>query len=196
MARMIAFLTALDMPLLQYLYSIRTLPTTYFFIGVSEIGSTVTIIGLTFIVALYLTIKRRVIDALAFLFAVGGSEAIVFALKHSIERARPDTYYWPYIESGYSFPSGHATAAMAFYGFLAYYIYSGASSPTTRRVVIAIAGILIALIGFSRLYLGVHYLSDVLAGYAIGLGMVLVGIKIRSMIQSSRYQIPLLHSRR
>src|SRR5439155_17639183 len=81
--------------------------------------------------------------------------------------------------SGRSFPSGHATQAMAFWGMLA--ILLAARSARARMPVTAAALLIIGLVGFSRLYLGVHWLSDVLAGHALG-GMVLAAILTAALV--------------
>lgn len=113
----------------------------------------------------------------AILLAVStlGGVLLTTVLKYTFQRARPD-----FIDSGYSagsfaFPSGHATVAVGFYGaltlILAYHLRG-----FSRWVAVVLGVLLILLIGFSRLYLGVHYPSDVLAGYlAAPLWLVFVG---------------------
>ncbi len=70
-------------------------------------------------------------------------------------------------EKGYSFPSGHSMISLAFYGFLAYLIYHSKITKNTKRLLVIPLIILPIIIGISRIYLGVHYASDVLAGLAI-----------------------------
>ena len=79
-------------------------------------------------------------------------------------------------ESGYSFPSGHAMAALGFYGFIIYLIWHFNLSKNTKIIFSLLLGILIVLIGLSRIYLGVHYASDVLAGYMISLAYLIIYI--------------------
>ena len=81
-----------------------------------------------------------------------------------------------YLEKSFSFPSGHATIAVAFYGFIIYFLIKNVKS-WNRKINIFFTGfILIILIGFSRLYLGVHFVSDVWAGYLIGAIWLIIGI--------------------
>ena len=89
-------------------------------------------------------------------------------LKDVFMRARPTEISQLVVETNFSFPSGHAMAAMCFYGFIIYLISRSPRLARFRRPLSSALGALIALIGFSRVYLGVHYTGDVLAGYAIG----------------------------
>ena len=96
-------------------------------------------------------------------------------LKNLISRARPDLLAYP--ATGFAFPSGHATRAVAFYGFLLFILWPRLTS-MWKKIALIITALIILGIGFSRLYLGVHYLSDVVAGYLIGAFFVWLGIKI------------------
>jgi len=101
-----------------------------------------------------------------------GTEAIIFLVKIWFHRPRP--LLAVFLENTFSFPSGHSAIALAFYGYLAYILLKLFN---TQRLVILISfSLLIAFIGFSRLYLGVHYLSDVLVGYLVGLIVLSLGI--------------------
>lgn len=108
--------------------------------------------------------------------ATSGGVVLTTVLKAVFQRARPELFESGYTASFYSFPSGHATVAVGFYGTLAFLIAYRLGG--WKRWTVAISGIvLILLIGFSRLYLGVHYPTDVLAGYlAAPLWVISVGI--------------------
>lgn len=98
-------------------------------------------------------------------------------LKLIFQRERPIGYRL--IEmTGYSFPSGHAMVSMAFYGLLIYIIYRLVKNKKVRNTLIIINVLIIILIGISRVYLGVHYLSDVLTGYSISIIYLLLLIKL------------------
>lgn len=87
-------------------------------------------------------------------------------LKRIVARPRP-TEYRIVEELGYSFPSGHSMVGMAFYGLLIYFIYRKVKNPYIKWTSCILLTILIFLIGLSRVYLGVHYASDVIAGFCI-----------------------------
>ncbi len=99
------------------------------------------------------------------------------ALKFILHRPRP-TDFRIIEESGYSFPSGHSMASMAFYGFLIYLIYKKINNKYLKWGLICFLSILILFIGISRIYLGVHYTSDVLAGFLISIAYLILFISV------------------
>lgn len=99
------------------------------------------------------------------------------ALKFILHRPRP-TDFRIIEESGYSFPSGHSMVSMAFYGFLIYLIYKKINNKYLKWGLICFLSILILFIGISRIYLGVHYTSDVLAGFLISIAYLILFISI------------------
>ena len=96
-------------------------------------------------------------------------------LKRILQRPRP-TEFRIVEETGYSFPSGHSMVSMAFYGYLIYLIYRYIKNKYVKWILITILSILICLIGISRIYLGVHYTSDVLGGFLISISYLVVYI--------------------
>lgn len=176
--------TDVDTSILHALYAIRSFKVTYAFIGISELGSIVTIIGFTLCIALILYIRHRYAEIMGLGIAVVGSAATMYILKHVVQRARPGQFYQAYTETGYSFPSGHATDAAALYGFAAYLILLLAPEKY-RRLGAIFCGFIILAIGFSRLYLGVHYFSDVIAGFIVGGFFVWLGIRCISFVRKN-----------
>ena len=98
-------------------------------------------------------------------------------LKFIVQRPRP-TDFKLIDESGYSFPSGHAMISVAFYGYLIFLIYKYIKNKIIKFLLISLLVILIIIIGVSRIYLGVHYTSDVLAGFLISLSYLIMYISI------------------
>ena len=98
-------------------------------------------------------------------------------LKLIVRRDRPTIF--PIIdEIGYSFPSGHSMVSMAFYGFIIYLIYKNVKNRKIKWLLIPLISFLIIIIGISRIYLGVHYVSDVLAGFLIAIAYLILFIKV------------------
>jgi membrane-associated phospholipid phosphatase len=96
-------------------------------------------------------------------------------LKRILQRPRP-TEFRIVEETGYSFPSGHSMVSMAFYGYLIYLIYRYIKNKYVKWTLITILSILICLIGISRIYLGVHYTSDVLGGFLLSISYLVIYI--------------------
>lgn len=118
-------------------------------------------------IILLLVIKDKKIG-LSILSNLGIAAILNFLLKNILQRPRP-TEYRLIDENGYSFPSGHSMVSMAFYGFLIYLIYQNIKNKKIKWTLICILSILIATIGISRIYLGVHYTSDVFAGFLVAI---------------------------
>lgn len=172
---MTGYLTGLDMPLLQYLLAHRDITTSLSFIGITELGSTVFVCGVALCVGIVLAYRQKFVYAIALGISVLGAGATALVIKEIVHRARPVRAFQAYQETGFSFPSGHATLAAAFYGFLIYLAWRMLPPGFTRTATTSILALLIAVIAFSRLYLGVHYLSDVLGGLILGAAFAYLG---------------------
>ena len=117
-------------------------------------------------------------------------------LKYIIQRPRPDGYRL-IAESGYSFPSGHSMVSMAFYGLIIYLIWKMVKNKKIKYISCGILGLLIPMIGFSRIYLGVHYASDVIGGFAISIVYLLLFTNIaRTVLQLEKEKNYLMKNKR
>ncbi len=166
--------------MLKWLYSFSSPVLDTVFQVITFVGGAAFIIPVVLIAAAVLYTKVRRGDALFALFAVGGAAVINALFKLLFARYRPELWEHIVVEHGYSFPSGHAmmssAAALAVIALLWH---------TAYRVPAIIAGVTyFILVGLSRLYLGVHYPSDVLAGWCISLVWVLVLYKVFSRFKS------------
>lgn len=101
--------------------------------------------------------------------------------KFILQRPRPEGYRI-INEVGYSFPSGHSMISMAFYGFLIYLIYKNVVNKYVKWTLIIFLTFLIISIGISRIYLGVHYTSDVLAGFLVSISYLILYIRITNVL--------------
>ena len=141
---------------------------------VTNFGGAIFLISLT--VILFIVIKNKKIGV-----SILGNLVIVTilnqVLKVILQRPRP-TEFRIVEETGYSFPSGHSMASMAFYGYLIYLIYKHIENKYIKWTLIALLSILICTIGVSRIYLGVHYTSDVLGGFLISISYLIIYINL------------------
>lgn len=140
--------------------------------NITHLGGAIFLITLSLI--LLLIIKNKKIGILIWL-NLGISVLLNQALKFIIQRPRP-TEFRIINESGYSFPSGHSMVSSAFYGFLIYLIYKNVKNKYLKWSLITLLSLVILTIGISRIYLGVHYTSDVIAGFLISVSYLIIFI--------------------
>jgi len=136
-------------------------------LAVTYLGSGYVSIFLAMIMLGVLFWRRRKSEGISLVVCLFGGGLLNYLLKHLFERARPDMFKL-ISETGYSFPSGHAMLSLCFYGMLAYIFGRKLTQHYGRILVLGVTTALIAAIGISRIYVGVHYPSDVLAGYIAG----------------------------
>ncbi|MGE5456669.1 MAG: phosphatase PAP2 family protein [Ignavibacteriales bacterium] len=141
---------------------------------VTNLGNAIFLISLTLV--LFSLIKNKMIG-ISIMFNLAIISGLNILLKDILQRPRP-TEYRLIDETGYSFPSGHSMISMAFYGFLIYLIYKNIKNKYLKWSLIYLLSIIIFTIGISRIYLGVHYTSDVLAGFLISISYLIVYINI------------------
>ena len=138
---------------------------------ITFLGSAYTIVTITILFILFGKDKKYFSINLISIFLLNQ------LLKRIIQRPRPVDINI-INESGYSFPSGHSMVSMAVYGLIIYYIYKNMNNKRLKWILILLLSILILLIGFSRIYLGVHYASDVLGGFILSLIWLIIFILI------------------
>ena len=136
-------------------------------LGVTQLGSAPFVIGVGAILVWRLMAIGRRRAAWILIVATAGAEALDQTLKLVFHRQRPEAFFGLADPATYSFPSGHAITAATFYGVLAAIVAVRLRRPAARAALWAAAALIAAAIGMSRIYLGVHYPSDVAAGYAV-----------------------------
>lgn len=129
------------------------------------IGSTKMVIILSLLIMLFLyKVLHHRLELILFTVVILGAAALNFLLKHLFHRMRPNLHRLIDI-SGFSFPSGHAMSAFALYGIVAFLLWRHIPTKWGRSLLIFISSFMILMIGISRIYLGVHYPSDIIGGY-------------------------------
>ena len=170
------FILNVDTLINAWLQTMRNPLMTKIFYGITLLGEVQTIIILALAVSIYLWKKSGKLPIATLWLAIIGSEGTTFVGKLWFHRPRPLNAI--YLETSNSFPSGHATIAVAFGGFIAYLLLKKITNKLQQALVILVALIVILAIGFSRLYLGVHYVSDVTGGYLVGLLWLIIAIGV------------------
>jgi membrane-associated phospholipid phosphatase len=154
---------ALDMTVRSWIHQFASPAMTLAMKAISLLGYDVLVLELVAAIAVFLRLRWR--KAAAWLgITMVGAVALDVALKNAFHRQRPVPFFGDAPHS-YSFPSGHALASLCFYGVLAGLIASRIEKLSWRISVGITAAVLVLAIGISRIYLGVHYPSDVVAGY-------------------------------
>ncbi|SIR09945.1 phosphatase PAP2 family protein [Pontibacter lucknowensis] len=133
------------------------------------------------LIAYFLFVRRHRWYSLKVPVVALGSISLNLVLKFFFDRQRPDM---PLVDaSGLSFPSGHSMIAASFYSLIIYLTWQHVESKPLRNFLVALLVIFILLIGFSRIYLRVHYATDVVAGFAAGILWVIIGIGLLRRIE-------------
>lgn len=155
------------------LFKIRAPLLTKIFLIITNLGSPYVLILLTLLSFL---LKNK---KLSFIITanLGLITIINQVLKFIVKRPRPSDLFL-IVETGYSFPSGHSMVSLSFYGLLIYFIYKYFKNKKLKVFLIMLLSLIIVLIGVSRVYLGVHFVSDVISGFLLSLSYLIIFIKV------------------
>lgn len=162
-------LTTTDARLSSWLQTHQTPRLTTAMLAMTSLGSTAVGTAIATAFGIYFVFRRRFYWLMVFLSSVFGGMLLNRLLKYAFHRPRPFFDDPLFAFNGYSFPSGHTMLATVLYGVVAAYFFTRTSVWWRRALIVLAAIILIALVGFSRIYLGAHYLSDALGAMAEGL---------------------------
>ena len=169
-------IVAVDVRLHTLLYALRNPVLVKYFLWITLLGKAVIVVSVALVVGIILWLSRKRVYMLPFWLGLIGSSLFDALGKLAFHRPRPEFAVYP--EYGFSFPSGHATIAVACYGFITYVLWKHLDSWKHKlNVLFAGIGIILA-IGLSRIYLGVHFLSDVWGGYLLGSLWLIIGISL------------------
>lgn len=163
-----------DIAILHWIHSLSTPLLDKVFLFFTTMGSVEYVLPLAILILGYLLYKKQRLNFLIFLFGVGGAAVSNVILKYIFHRTRPSFWHSAITETGYSFPSGHAMMSSALVLCLIVILWN-----TRWRVVSIILGsFIVIMIGTSRLYLGVHYPTDVIAGWCVSFVWVAIVVAI------------------
>ncbi|OHB24539.1 MAG: hypothetical protein A2542_03595 [Parcubacteria group bacterium RIFOXYD2_FULL_52_8] len=157
---------AFDSIVASFLTPLRSPLGDGFFLFFTRLGDLPVVAVLALMLVYALWKSGAVHYLLPFFLTFIGSMGTMYVVKHLVARARPVGALL--LETGYSFPSGHATVAVALFGFIALIAVREVGSVPCRRLLSAALILLVLLIGVSRVYLGVHFASDILGGFILG----------------------------
>ncbi|WP_416825381.1 phosphatase PAP2 family protein [Ectobacillus polymachus] len=170
-----------DLTIIGWIQSFISPRITIIMKGFTFMGSGVTIGTILTLILIFLIWKKKIWESVFLFLAAAGGLGFNVLLKWIFQRQRPTIH--PIIhETGYSFPSGHSMGSFVFYGMIAYLLYRHSKGRVQKVCSIVSMGLLILLIGISRIYLGVHYPSDVLAGFAAGGAWLMICIMALSAL--------------
>jgi undecaprenyl-diphosphatase len=158
-----------DVAALQWLGAHHTPWLTSIMTEVTPLGTGIVVMTVVGVTAAFLWHTEHKISAQLLLAATAGSIILNNVLKLYFDRARPDVFEWQTHAASSSFPSGHAMSATVVYGTVAYLLARLQKHGWSRAITLVTAVVMIVLICTTRLYLGVHYPSDVLGGIVVGL---------------------------
>lgn len=162
--------TRIDEDVLRWMDRNGTATLDVLALEITSLGSGVVVLTMAAVASVFLWVSRHRYSVVMLWVAMLGSAILSSTLKAFFDRERPQIFPWRTPHAGEaSFPSGHSMTAMVGYATLAYLIARLEPSPLLRRLTFGVAALIIVLVGLTRMYLGVHWPSDVLGGFAIGL---------------------------
>ena len=179
-------ITLLDAWLANWFHGHKHSGWTPFMLFITHMHNTLGILLMVGLFALYLHRRKAHYWLLTVFVTVPGGMLLNVMLKYTFQRARPHFDEPLLTLATYSFPSGHTAGATLLYGVIAAWLICQCRGWLARGAVLALAGCMAGLVGLSRIYLGAHYLSDVLAALVVGCGWLAVSITAISSLRRRR----------
>jgi len=179
----------IDDPVIKAIGGMRGSFLNLIVIGITYLADPKVIIGICLVLCI---LPTRWKFGFPLTFSVGFASGVHKVLKMFIHRARPDELPWLVEEDGYSFPSGHSNAGLVFYLFLMILLYRYFTINGNRglaRLVLIGFPILVFLMGTSRIYVGVHYPTDVLGGWLLGACLLILLVTVYDMLYPTKWRI-------
>jgi undecaprenyl-diphosphatase len=170
-------IVVIDQQVTHFLFKARSQLVGQIFYLISYLGSQKGSIIIAALVSVILLKQGRKTYFVALWLVLLGVGLSVRYGKLIFHRARPSDVGF-YEETNFSFPSGHSTTAMVLFGMITYFLMRNSRNQRQRLLFFFIGLLIVLLVGFSRIYLGVHFLSDVLGGYLLGATWMILGITV------------------
>lgn len=183
-------LQTIDLVVSHFVYSLRTTELTSIMMLVTDLGG-IYLVFFGAAIIVFLTLRKHVREAVLFMFILAMGLMLNMILKQYSQRPRPELDRL-IVETDFSFPSGHAMNSLVFYTTVSYLVFHFTRNGPLTVVAFSLSALLVGLIGLSRVYLGVHYPSDILAGWAAGSSWFVTVI----LIQKTMIFFRLFHERR
>ena len=174
-------LASIDPPVWQWMIDHRSPGLTSVAIFVTEVGSTISMTVIAAATIIFLLVKHRRGDAVLVAVVAAGAGLLVRFGKATVGRERPPVDYRLVTETNESFPSGHALASAAVLGVVLVVLLPFVKSKAARVAVLIGVGLFVLAIGLSRLYLGVHWATDVIGGWVTGLAWLALCLTVRQV---------------
>lgn len=162
-----------DLAVGEAVRSLRSPVLNAVMIPITHLGNKWTLIGIGIVLIVIDIVKWKKIDYPLAVLTCLIDLLIYKILKVLVQRPRPDRIFWLVVESGYSFPSGHSMNGIFCYGMMIYLLWRNCEDKKLRDILTVVLAAIVPLIAFSRVYVGVHHPTDVMAGLAAGLAMLL-----------------------
>ncbi|MGG0383409.1 phosphatase PAP2 family protein [Priestia filamentosa] len=174
-----------DITIIDWIQSFISDKLTKILETLTFLGSAKAVIAISILIIILMLFNKKWWETLFFVVAVLGSSLFNLLLKFIFQRTRPSIH--PLItETGYSFPSGHSMVSFVLYGMITYFLVLFYIKRFVKIITILFFSLLVLLIGISRIYLGVHYPSDVLAGFAVGGTWLIICLIVLKIILENR----------
>ncbi len=184
-------LISADVRIANLLYSLRSDTFLLFFYVVTLSAESRVVIVAAIVLTVFLWLRREKIFSFTLWLTLIPAEGVTYLGKILFHRGRPDVLLRAVSEDSFSFPSGHATTAAAFFGFIGFLVVRRCKTSKARIAAVLAVAVAVVLVDLSRLYLGVHYLSDVLAGNLVGVAALFFAIAVTEwLIANKRVQYP------
>ena len=176
---------AFDTVIREWAYSLRNPILNKILIGITYLGNWQTVVILAFVLLANPGTRRKI--GVPYTITAASSTIIYKVAKSIFQRPRPDLSVRIIEEGGYSFPSGHAMNCIVIYGILIYLTRRYCRNKKAANGITFLLGFLILAIGCSRVYVGVHFPTDILGGWSLGIGVLTVTIIVIERIRGGEY---------